>query len=212
MRQKPSQNGSSIKGLRAAALLKAALSGSTDAVGNVLETCRSYLVLIAQEELDHDLRAKVGASDLVQETFVAAQRNFARFEGRTPEDLLAWLRGILLKKLQDARRQYKTDKRHVSREVPLDGMKSAARQVRERPSKMASPSRQAAASEETARMSLALSSLSPDHQKVIQLRIGSCLASRRSAAEWIARPAQRARLWVRALEQLAATLEQRDDG
>ena len=157
MRPKPSQNGRSTNGLRAAALLRTAIWGSTDAVGNVLETCRSYLVLIAQEELDHDLsRQGRGERPGARNIRGGPAQNFARFEGRTPEDLLAWLRGILLKKLQDARRQYKTNKRHVAREVPLDGMKSAAQQVRERPSRVASPSRQAAASEETERMSLAL--------------------------------------------------------
>ncbi len=210
MRPKPSQNGRSIKGLRAAALLKAALSGSTEAVGNVLETCRSYSVLIAQEELDRDLRAKIGASDLVQETFVAAQRNFARFEGRTPEDLLAWLRGILLNNLQDARRQYKADKRHVAREVPLEGMKSAGRQVRERAAKLASPNRQAAASEEAERMSLALSSLSPDHQQVIQLRNWKMLGFEEIGRQMDRSAGAAQALWVRALEQLAKALGPRD--
>src|SRR5262249_45736682 len=39
------------------------------------EAYRGYLLVLAQRELDPDLRAKGGASDLVQETFLEAQRD-----------------------------------------------------------------------------------------------------------------------------------------
>ncbi|MBI2826994.1 MAG: sigma-70 family RNA polymerase sigma factor [Planctomycetia bacterium] len=191
------------------ALLQSAKAGSADAVGHLLETCRTYLVLIAKEELDRALRAKLGGSDLVQETFVIAQHDFARFHGQSPEDLRAWLRGILLNKLQEVRRKYKRGKRQVAREVPLDGMKSAARQVREHSTKANSPSRQAAATEEAERISLALSSLSVDYQRVIQLRNWKRLSFDEIGRQ-MSRSAGAARaLWVRALEQLAKALEPR---
>ncbi len=44
-----------------AELVIAARSGSTDALGKLFETCRAYLILVANEELDSDLRAKIRA-------------------------------------------------------------------------------------------------------------------------------------------------------
>ena len=60
-------------------LIAAARGGSASALGQLLEGCRKYLLLVANESLDSDLRPKGGASDLVQETFVQAQRIFERF-------------------------------------------------------------------------------------------------------------------------------------
>jgi hypothetical protein len=44
-----------------------------------------YLGGIAARELGPDLRAKGGASDLVQQTFLEAQRDFAAFRGGSAE-------------------------------------------------------------------------------------------------------------------------------
>src|SRR5262245_26207367 len=69
----------------AARWLPAARAGSSEALGQVLEACRGYLLLIAGQELEPALRAKGGASDLVQQTFLEAQRDFAGFHGTTHE-------------------------------------------------------------------------------------------------------------------------------
>src|SRR5580700_9060811 len=89
-------------------LLVAARRGSREALGNALEACRRYLLAIASRELDPDLRAKGGASDLVQETFLEAQRDFARFQGSSPEELRAWLRQVLLHNVGAFTRRFRT--------------------------------------------------------------------------------------------------------
>jgi hypothetical protein len=43
--------------------LAAARAGSREALGQALQACRGYLLLLAERELDADLRAKGGASD-----------------------------------------------------------------------------------------------------------------------------------------------------
>ena len=60
--------------------LAAARAGSREALGQILQACRGYLLLLAERELAPDLRAKGGASDLVQETFLEAQKDFAHFQ------------------------------------------------------------------------------------------------------------------------------------
>src|SRR6516162_7620228 len=111
----------------AARLLAAARAGSPEGLGQALETCRRYLLLVAQRNLDPALQAKGGASDLVQETFLEAQRDFAQFQGTTEAELLAWLRQLLLNNVGNSARRYRdTAKRAVGREVALPGEGSSA--------------------------------------------------------------------------------------
>jgi RNA polymerase sigma-70 factor (ECF subfamily) len=91
----------------AARWLAAARAGSKEALGEALEACRGYLLLVANRELDPDIQAKGGASDLVQETFLEAQRDFARFAGDSKEELLAWLRRMLVHNLLNFTRRYR---------------------------------------------------------------------------------------------------------
>ena len=89
------------------ARLEAARSGSGDALGRVLESYRAYLLLVAARELDPKLRAKGGASDLVQETFLEAQRDFGGFHGNSDGELRAWLRQLLLHNVANFARRYR---------------------------------------------------------------------------------------------------------
>jgi len=75
--------------------LSLAGAGSAEALGQALEVWRNYLLVIAGRQLDPGLHAKGGASDLVQETILEAQRDFAQFQGTSEAELLAWLRHTL---------------------------------------------------------------------------------------------------------------------
>ena len=79
--------------------LAAARAGSSEALGELLEAFRGYLLVIARAELAPDLQAKRGASDLVQDTFADAKRDFSQFVGNSEAELRAWLRRILLNRL-----------------------------------------------------------------------------------------------------------------
>ena len=52
--------------------LAEARAGSVPALGEALEACRRYLLGVAQRELDPQLRAKRGASDLVHAATVGS--------------------------------------------------------------------------------------------------------------------------------------------
>src|SRR5262245_4961414 len=111
----------------AAQRLAAARSGSREALGQALEACRGYLHLLAERELDPDLRAKGSASDLVQETFLEAQKDFRQFHGNSEEELRAWLRQLLLNNLANFTRRYRTTaKRAVGREMRIEAGGSSA--------------------------------------------------------------------------------------
>src|SRR6185437_11299064 len=107
--------------------IAAARGGCREALGRAIGACRRYLLLVAERELSPAVRAKEGASDLVQEALLEAQRDFARFEGRTETELRAWLRRLLRHKVAHAVRRYRgAGKRQVAREVPLGGGRDGA--------------------------------------------------------------------------------------
>src|SRR4051812_6250312 len=103
------------------AWLSAARLGDTEAFGQAMQACRQYLMLVADRELNRDLKAKGGVSDIVQETFLDAQRDFDRFAGRSEPELKSWLQRILKNNLLSFIRRYRQSKRHTAREVSLGG-------------------------------------------------------------------------------------------
>src|ERR1700722_10093229 len=56
---------------------------------------REYLLLLARVQIDPRLRAKLDASDVVQEALLKAHQALAQFRGETEQQLAAWLRTIL---------------------------------------------------------------------------------------------------------------------
>jgi RNA polymerase sigma-70 factor (ECF subfamily) len=78
--------------------LAAARGGSREALGQTLAEHQAFLLALARQQLPPDLRAKGGASDLVQETLLNAYEHFAQCRCDTPAQLRAWLRRILRNK------------------------------------------------------------------------------------------------------------------
>jgi RNA polymerase sigma-70 factor (ECF subfamily) len=148
----------------------AARAGSSEALGQALQACRGYLLLLADRELDPDLRAKGGASDLVQETFLEAQKDFAQFQGNSEDELRAWLRQILLHNLANFTRRYRaTAKRRLGREVALNVSGSSADREGGLRLDALSPSGMAMEEEQARALRRALERLGDDHRQVILL-------------------------------------------
>ena len=151
--------------------LAAARAGSQDALGQALEACRGYLLLIAQRELGPQLQAKGGASDLVQETLLEAVRDFARFQGNSEDELLHWLRRLLLNNLADFTRRYReTGKRQIELEIRLEGGDSSAERGGGLAGSLPSPSSQLRAGEQAEAIRRAVERLPDDYRRVIILR------------------------------------------
>ena len=189
--------------------LAAARGGSDEALGQALQACRLYLLMIAERELEPAVRAKGGASDLVQQTFMEAQGDFARFHGTDSTELRAWLRRLLLNNVANFRRHYRgTAKRRADRETPLDAGDSTrggngAWLADDTPS----PSRQLMQEEKDQDLRRALDRLPPDYRQVLLLRYEEELPFE-EVAQRMGRTANAARkLWSRAVEQLQRELE-----
>ncbi len=193
--------------------IAAARDGSREALGRLLEDCRQYLLLIASQELHADLRPKVAPSDLVQETFLDAHRDFPKFEGRSEDDLLTWLRQILLNNLRDATRKYrKLAKRNVHREISLSvGEGSAVIVVNRLPAPNESPSWLARLREKNRELREALDRLSDDHRSVIIARNLELRSFIQIGREMQRSPDAVRKLWLRALESLQRELREFDE-
>lgn len=188
--------------------IAAARDGSDDALGESLEACRAYLMLVARQEIDPSLMAKAGASDLVQETFLEAQRDFGNFRGLTEAEFLGWLRRILLNNLANFQRHYRrTDKRKVTREVAIDGNRSSQHLENWLKTTSSSPSSHAIQNEQAAAMEQALARLPHEYLQAIMLRnreghsfeqIGQLMNRSANAAR---------KLWGRAVERLQQEME-----
>ncbi len=77
-------------------LLARARGGCRESLGRALELNRTYLTLLARAQIDLHLQGRVDASDVVQETFLDACRDFDHFRGSSPGEWVAWLRRILI--------------------------------------------------------------------------------------------------------------------
>ncbi len=181
-----------------------AREGSAAALGKLLEACRNYLLSIANEELSEPLRAKIAPSDLVQDTALEAFRDFASFQGARLEELLGWLRRILVNNVANASRRFEaTGKRQISRELrwadqaaQLNGLEDGE----------PSPSSVVAAGELQQRVERALNQLSTDLRTVILLRNREGYSFAEIGIE-MGRSAEAARkLWARAIDSLQKEL------
>jgi RNA polymerase sigma-70 factor, ECF subfamily len=188
--------------------LPAARAGSREALGQALEACRCYLLLIANRQLDPALQAKGGASDLVQDTFLEAQRDFAQFAGGTEDELRAWLKRLLLNNVANFARRYRdTDKRQLQREMGLPGDSTSTGPGAGLPADTPSPSGQAMAHEQAEAIQKALQRLPEDYRRIITLRYQED-RSFEEIAQLLQRSENAARkLWFRAVERLQQELD-----
>jgi len=184
----------------------AARAGSKAALGALLEECRNYLLLIANRELGEGIQAKVGASDLVQETFVEAQRIFERFEGNSSQELRAWLGRILEFELAQATRRFAaTEKRDVRRELSLETL--SRDDWPEEPADSASGSMPPVErSAKLAALRAAVERLPPDYQVAIEMRSFQKRPFAELAAKLDRSTDAVRRLWLRAVVRLRLEL------
>jgi RNA polymerase sigma-70 factor (ECF subfamily) len=187
-------------------LIAAARRGAPDAIGQIFEAARGHLLHCADRELPADLRAKIGPSDVVQETAVDMQRDFVQFTGTTAEELFAWLREILRHNLVDAVRHYRESlKRDVAREVSLAtqpgrGDGEAIAEVTH------TPDGSAIRREEAAVLNQVLARLPLEYQRVLQMRYWSGMSFVDMAPQLGRSPDAARKLWYRALERLQSEL------
>lgn len=190
-------------------LLREARAGDAATLGRLLEAYRRYLFLLARVQIGQRLQGKVDASDLVQETFLEAHRNFGRFRGGTEAEFVAWLRQILAANVIDLVRRYLgTQGRDVrlEREIRAAVDQSSVLLDRALMAPQSSPSRQVERREQAVLLADALAKLPEDYREVIILRHLEQLPFADVARQMGRSDDSVQKLWVRALASLRRTL------
>ena len=185
-------------------LLNEARDGDESSVGILLQQYKNYLLLIANHDVEASVKPKYGASDLVQQTMMSAHQNFSQFAGDSEAEWMGWLRTILKNDIHQATRSLGAKKRAVNREVPLSLQSSMERQLVDAND---TPGTEALLREDERRLEFAMSQLSDEYRKVIELRSWQELPFE-GVGKQMDRSANAARkLWNRAIVQLQRELE-----
>ncbi len=136
-----------------------------------LERFGAYLRLLAELFLDRhaQLRARVDASDIVQQTLLRAHEKRRQFRGVTEAELKGWLRKILINLVHN---QVRDLLESLRREVSLDewDQHSPGRLETWLTDKQASPSQDAERKEQQAQLARALDILPEGQRQALLLR------------------------------------------
>lgn len=153
-------------------LLARAREGDAEALGRLLNNYRPYLRVLAERELDSQVRVRADASDVVQQTCLEAYRDLAQFRGSVEAELVAWLRQILRHNVSQTLQQHVfAQRRSVDRERPIAaGDGSDDHLGPDVPASQSSPSRRAMLGENAIRLAKALEGLPPDQRQAVRLR------------------------------------------
>ncbi len=192
-------------------LLAQARAGDTAALGQLFELYRNYLRLIARPMIEGALKLKLDASDLVQETFLKAHRQFADFAGRDEPELMAWLRRILVRTLADQARYYRSRGRNVRRQVSLEALLDQAGGAAQQAlaDSLPSPSSLAVRRERSVLLADALEKLPADYREVFVLRNIEHIPFNEIATRMARSPGAARVLWTRAMQRLSLLLEEK---
>jgi RNA polymerase sigma-70 factor, ECF subfamily len=154
-------------------LLQQARAGDGLTLGRLLELYRASLVVLARIQIGQRLQGKVDASDIVQEAFLGAYRDFPQFRGATEKEFRAWLRQILASLLANLIRHYRGTKGRdirLERQLALELEQSSQALDRGLQARHSSPSHQAMRREESVLLAEALGRLPEEARELLILR------------------------------------------
>jgi RNA polymerase sigma-70 factor (ECF subfamily) len=190
-------------------LLRQAQTGDPDSLGQLLETYRAYLALLARLQIHRRLQGKIDPADVVQDVFLEAHRNLALFRGSTEAEFAAWLRQILAARLANLVRHYLGTKRRdlrLEREMAVALDESSRVLDSGLVARQSSPSERAARCEQAVLLADALARLPYDQREVLVLRHLEELTFPEVAAR-IGRSVDSVKgLWTRGLDRLRRIL------
>lgn len=197
-------------------LFASARAGSSSCLGRLLTLYSNYLKLLIAAQLDDRLRVRVSPSDIVQETFFEAHRDFHQFRGQSTGEFVAWLRKILVNNLLHVVEQHlMAEKRDVRREISLEQIGKRLEQSTARLDSLLaqpgdSPSSHAQRNEQEIMLADALAELPGDYREVILLRHIEGLPFEDVARRMDRSSGAVRMLWLRALERLRKTFPERE--
>lgn len=156
-------------------LVVASKRGDNEALGELLERYRGYLLMLSHRFLSEPLRRRVDPADVVQLTYLEAKRDLSAFRGETPAEFAGWLRGMLKNNLATAVTRHVTaQKRSLRREVNPGGQEAGDSAgggwIHQLPGSTTSPSGVAIREEAVLALLEALHALPENQAEAVRLR------------------------------------------
>ena len=197
-------------------LLAEARLGDGEPLGRLLQVYRNYLTVLATTQINPRLRRRMAPSDLVQETMLAAHRDFEKFRGQSEREFLGWLRQILINSLHHAIEFHlKAKKRDLRCEVSIEQVSAAldksvvnfANVLADRGPSPSAPARQR---ERSVALADQLAKLKPHYRDVIVLRNLQGLSFDEVAARMDRKPSAVRMMWLRAIDKFKEIYEPLD--
>ncbi len=186
-------------------LIERVRDGSVNSLGELLQLYRNYLTVLASTQIDNRLRRRMSTSDLVQETMLAAHRDFGQFRGGSEGEFVAWLRKILCNSLSHAvEKHVHAKKRDLRREVALERVAKNIDDSMMRLSRLAvdrapTPSQVMARSELATELADQLAKLKDSYRDVIVYRNLQSLSFEEIGGRMDIKPGAARMLWLRAI-------------
>lgn len=133
---------------------------------------RGYLLVLARLRLPAWLRAKVDASDVVQQTLLKAHAHADQLKADTADGRRAWLRQILANVIADTARRFNADARDAGREQAIRHAldESSSRLDAYLAAEQSSPSERLIRLDEVLRLTAAIADLPADQRTAVELK------------------------------------------
>lgn len=187
--------------------------GETDVMGDLFVHYQERLWRMVDLRMDRRLGGRVSASDIVQETFIDAQKRVQHFLAKPGIPFFVWLRMVASQRMIDVHRQHLgAQMRAAGNEVSLGvGGQFAATSVclvERLAGADTSPSRAAIRGEVATQIEVILNSMEPIDREVLALRHFEELSNQEVAEILGIDKSAASKRYLRALERLKDVLEQ----
>jgi RNA polymerase sigma-70 factor, ECF subfamily len=192
-------------------LLASARGGDAGAVNDLLEVHRDAVRRMIDLRMDHVLKRRVDASDIVQEVLIDANRRLRDYLANPVMPFHLWLRQMAKDRLIDAHRRHRqTARRSIDREQPLavtapgESSINLATQLRDQ---QLTPAAAAAWAELQRRFEAACGELDEQDREIVLMRHFEHLANAEAADSLGLSPQAASMRYLRAMRRLRKLLE-----
>lgn len=187
------------------------------AMGSLFADHRDRLRRMVEMRLDHRVRSRVDASDVLQEAYVDAAERLESYLQKPDMPLFLWLRLVVGERLLKIHRHHLgTQMREASRDVTLYRgalpAASSAAIAAQLLGKHTSPTQAAVRAERMLRLQEALNALDPVDREILSLRHFEELTHAEAARALEIEPSAAAKRYVRALKRLKDVLTEMPGG
>lgn len=195
----------------------AALEGAgerrDEVLGRLFEQHRARLRKMVHLRMDPKLRARIDASDVLQETYVEVSARLGDYLDDPRMPFFVWLRFLTAQKLVAFYRHHvATQKRDVRRQVPIERKAfpaaSSAVMAEQLIGRLDSPSGAAMQAEARRQVEEALEAMNPNDREVLVMRHFEQLSNLETAHELGLDTSAASKRYLRALQRLRGVLEE----